>query len=54
VTYDVALSRSTLQQIRALGEQEPTLLLPAHDLAVIERLENELVLPRQAALESAA
>lgn len=54
VTYDVALSKATLRQIRALGEQEPTLLLPAHDLGVMERLERELVLPRQVAVESAA
>lgn len=54
VTYDVALSKATLRQIRTLGEQEPTLLLPAHDLGVPERLEKELVLPRQAVLESAA
>ncbi|MDE2422359.1 MAG: N-acyl homoserine lactonase family protein [Gammaproteobacteria bacterium] len=46
VTYDVALSKSTLRQFKLLGHQEPTLLLPAHDLNVVERLNKELILPR--------
>jgi glyoxylase-like metal-dependent hydrolase (beta-lactamase superfamily II) len=46
VTYDVELSKQTLRQTRALGEQEPTILLPAHDLRVMERLEKGLCLPR--------
>lgn len=46
VTYDVDLSRRTLRQIMALGEKEPTVLLPAHDLRAGERLEKTLCLPR--------
>ncbi|NWE77803.1 N-acyl homoserine lactonase family protein [Pseudomonas yamanorum] len=46
VTYDVDLSKRTLRQIMALGEMEPTVLLPAHDLLAGERLENTLCLPR--------
>jgi glyoxylase-like metal-dependent hydrolase (beta-lactamase superfamily II) len=46
VTYDVELSKQTLRQTRALGEQEPTILLPAHDLRVMDRLEKGLCLPR--------
>ncbi|MDE2422532.1 MAG: N-acyl homoserine lactonase family protein [Gammaproteobacteria bacterium] len=46
VTYDVALSKSTLRQFKLLGHQEPTLLLPAHDVNVVERLNQELILPR--------
>ncbi len=47
VTYDVALSKHTLRTIRKLGEQEPTILLPAHDLGVRQRLDEGLVLPSQ-------
>ncbi len=47
VTYDVELSKQTLRQITALGQQEPTLLLPAHDLRVPERLSKGLCLPRK-------
>lgn len=46
VTYDVDLSKRTLRQIMALGEKEPTVLLPAHDLRAGERLEKTLCLPR--------
>jgi glyoxylase-like metal-dependent hydrolase (beta-lactamase superfamily II) len=46
VTYDVALSKQTLRQIRELGHREPTILLPAHDRNVPERLAQELILPR--------
>jgi len=46
VTYDVALSKQTLRQIRELGHREPTILLPAHDRNVPERLVQELILPR--------
>lgn len=45
VTYDVELSKSTLRQTMALGQQEPTILLPAHDLRVPERLAQGLCLP---------
>ena len=47
VTYDVELSKQTLRQIMALGQQEPTILLPAHDRRVPERLSQGLCLPRQ-------
>lgn len=46
VTYDVELSKQTLRQIRQLGHQEPTILLPAHDRNVPERLAQGLILPR--------
>ena len=47
VTYDVALSKQTLRQIRQLGEMEPTVLLPAHDREAANRLANRLCLPNQ-------
>tara|TARA_R110001599_G_scaffold353733_1_gene595942 strand:+ start:34119 stop:34376 length:258 start_codon:yes stop_codon:yes gene_type:complete len=47
VTYDVALSKQTLRQISQLGHQEPTILLPAHDRNVPERLAQGLILPRE-------
>lgn len=46
VTYDVELSKQTLRQLMALGQQEPTILLPAHDPRVPERLSKGLCLPR--------
>lgn len=46
VTYNVELSKSTLRKFKLLGQQEPTLLLPAHDLRVMERLTGGLILPR--------
>ena len=45
VTYDVALSKSTLRDIQLFGAQEPTILLPAHDLHVQDRLDGNLILP---------
>lgn len=54
VTYNVELSKSTLRQFKTLGLREPTLLLPAHDRQVIERLNQGLILPRQSGLEVAA
>ncbi len=47
VTYDVERSKRTLRQMLALGQQEPTILLPAHDLRVPERLSKGLCLPRK-------
>ncbi|WP_321845857.1 N-acyl homoserine lactonase family protein [Paraburkholderia bannensis] len=46
VTYDVATSTDTLKKIRALGIEEPTILLPAHDRNAVERLGSGLILPR--------
>mgnify|MGYP001824067132 FL=1 len=54
VTYDVALSKQTLRQTMALGQLEPTILLPAHDPRVPERLERGLCLPRQQTEQQAA
>lgn len=45
VTYNVDLSKQTLRKFKELGHAEPTLLLPAHDLHVRERLEKSLILP---------
>jgi hypothetical protein len=36
-----------------LGQQEPTILLPAHDLRAGERLERGLILPRETKLRAA-
>ncbi len=47
VTYDVALSQRSLRWISEFGQQEPSILLPAHDRNVPERLANELTLPRE-------
>ena len=38
VTYDVAVSKRTLERIRLLGRQQPTVVLPAHDPRAPERL----------------
>lgn len=46
VTYDVAESKKTLRKFKVLGVQEPTILLPAHDLKAGERLEKGIILPR--------
>ena len=53
VTYDVELSKQTLRNFMALGQQEPTILLPAHDLRAGERLERGLILPREPKLRAA-
>lgn len=45
VTYNVDLSKQTLRKFKELGREQPTLLLPAHDLNVRERLEKQLILP---------
>lgn len=52
ITYNVDLSKDTLRKTMALGRQEPTILLPAHDRRVFERLEKGLTLPRTTALAS--
>jgi glyoxylase-like metal-dependent hydrolase (beta-lactamase superfamily II) len=38
VTYDVAVSQRTLERIRLLARQQPTMVLPAHDPGAPERL----------------
>lgn len=47
VTYNVELSKDTLRRFKQLGREQPSLLLPAHDLNVYERLQKNLILPRQ-------
>jgi glyoxylase-like metal-dependent hydrolase (beta-lactamase superfamily II) len=38
VTYDVAVSQRTLERLRILARQRPTVVLPAHDPGAPERL----------------
>ncbi len=45
VSYNIDLSKQTLRRFAQLGRQQPTLLLPAHDLNVRARLEKKLILP---------
>lgn len=44
VTYDVAVSRRTLQKLRTLAYQQPTIVLPAHDPGAPERLAKKICL----------
>lgn len=51
VTYNVDISKQTLRRITNMGKYEPTILLPAHDLGVMERLEKKLILPSYTEVE---
>lgn len=45
VTYDPALSKQTLQRIKAFCRQQPTIVLPAHDPDAVARLAQGSVFP---------
>jgi glyoxylase-like metal-dependent hydrolase (beta-lactamase superfamily II) len=44
VTYDVAVSQRTLERLRMLAQQQPTVVLPAHDQGAPERLAKKICL----------
>jgi N-acyl homoserine lactone hydrolase len=48
VTYDPAISLTTLRRIKAFATQEPTVLLPAHDPGVPARLAGRELLWKEA------